>query len=337
MLKSSFSRALAVVVVTMLFLTSCDSGQLLDLALNPPGRKSIGGLNVGVNNFFVHREFGSINQQYNEIHSVLGRSQVRVLLAWTNDVQPNPNVEPNIGFFDSVLTSIPAGVEVVVVLAHTPNWMLDPSNWVDGNPRKTWVERWLRPVAARYGRLSRVVGFEIWNEPNLTVVASDTALDLENADNYFEMLQLGSSAVRSAAPGKLVVIAATKSIQQDFPNSLNYNKRLRDLGAENLVDVWNVHYYGSSFESVVTSNGVADFLNTIRLPIWVTESGEQGPNKQLAYVETAWPFLKEKIPSIDRFYYYQYASTEPVDSNYGLKTTDPSFPVSDLYIFFSDS
>jgi hypothetical protein len=108
---------------------------------------------------------------------------------------------------------------------------------------------------------------------------------------------------------------------------------LRDLGAADLVDVWNIHYYSRSFERVVQSNGIADFLNGLGKPVWITESGETGPTNQLDYAQTVWPFLRKEIPSIDRIYYYQFGETVlPVENNFGLRTTDPSFPVSDLYL-----
>ena len=161
-------------------------------------------------------------------------------------------------------------------------------------------------------------------------------MELENSDNYFELLVSGSNSIRQNAPGKLVLNAATVSIQQNFPSTLEYNMRLRDLGAVDLVDIWNIHYYSEAFENVVSSNGVGPFLRSLGRPIWVTESGEQGPNNQLAYAETVWPFLKEEIPQIERFYYFQYGETGPVESNFGLRTTDPSAPVSDLFISLRD-
>jgi len=154
--------------------------------------------------------------------------------------------------------------------------------------------------------------------------------------NYFDLLVKGYQAGKSIAGNKLIIMAATTSIQRNFPNVLRYNQALRDLGADGFTDIWNVHYYATSYESVVTNNGIGDFLNGISKPIWVTESGEQGPNKQLSYVETAWPFLQSKINGIQRFYYYQFGETGPIDNNFGLRTTDPSFPVSDLYLFFRD-
>lgn len=324
---------------TLLFiLLGCsDAGDLLGIALDPPSRKTIDTSLVGVNNFFVNREFGSTDEQYSEIRNTLGIRFIRILVAWTDAVQPSPNSNPDFNFYDSIVSRIPPGVDVLITVAHTPGWMADPANWINGNPRETWVKRWLEPVARRYGSAGGVVGFEIFNEPDLIVVASDNALGLELPENYFQMLQFGSAAIRVNAPGKLVLNAATASIQQDFPAHLDYNKKLRDLGAVNLVDVWNVHYYSKSYENVVISNGVASFLNSLGKPIWVTESGQQGPTEQLAYVETAWPFLKDEIPNIQRFYYYQFGETvQPVTNNYGLRTTDSSFPVSDLYVHLRD-
>ena len=69
-----------------------------------------------------------------------------------------------------------------------------------------------------------------------------------------------------------------------------------------------------------------------RLGIWITESGEQGPNDQLEYVETTWPFLTEKIPGISRIYYYEYSSTAAITQSFGLRNTDQAFPVSDFYV-----
>lgn len=334
-------RALALLLPFLFAVTglaSCgDAKDLVDLAVDSPERKPIDRSKVGINNFFVHPEFGSIESQYHEIRDTLGIPYVRMLAAWTTDVQPSPQSEPKFGFFDDILEAVPPGMDVLVVISHTPDWMGNSTNWSSNNPRYAWVTDWLTPIVTRYADHPSVVGFEIWNEPDLTTLASDSALGLENPDNYFDLLTFASRTVRRLAPGKLVVLGATQSIQQNFPNTLHFNERLQELGAEGLADVWSVHFYGTSFESLVTSNGVADFLNSLSLPIWVTESGERGVNKQLAYVETAWPFLTEKVPGIQRIYYYQYGDTVPVDVNFGLRTNDPSFPISDFYIWLRDN
>ncbi len=323
--------------VCLLSFAACtDAGELLDLALDSPSRKPIDRSRLGINNFFVDREFGTIEEQFLEIRDKLGINSVRILVAWTDGFQPTPTSQPVYGFFDDIVTSIPAGMDVIIVLAHTPSWMSNPDNWIQGNPRVTWVERFYRPTVRRYGRLPGVLGFEVWNEPDVLQVSSDAALELEDPDKYFELLTFASRATREEAPDRLIIGAATTSIQQNFPTTLRYNQRLKQLGAEGLIDVWTFHYYSTSFESVVTSNGVADFLNSLSVAVWLTESGETGPNSQLAYVETAWPFLRDQIPGIDRIYYYQFGETVlPVGNNFGLRTTDPEFPVSDLYVHLS--
>ena len=322
----------------LLMVTACDSGGLLDLAFNPPGRKPIDRSTVAVNNFFVNPEFGSIQGQFADIVGNLKITRIRLLFAWTDGVQPSPGSSLNYSFYDSIISQVPPGVQVVLVLAHTPSWMTNSANWTSGgNPRTTFVDRWVTPTVKRYANVAGVEAYEVFNEPDAITVASDAALGLTDPANYVEMMAYAYNRIHDNDSNALAVMAASQSIQQSFPTNLNYNKAMRDAGIENVTDVYNVHYYGTRFESVVTDNGVADFLNSISKPIWVTETGEQGPNEQLAYVETAWPFLTEKVPGIQRFYYYLYADTAPAASNYGLRTTDAQFPVSDLYVYLRDN
>lgn len=326
------------IVSVLSFASACnDASDLLDLALDPPERKPIDQTKLGVNNFFVDREFGSIPAQFSDIKNTLGIEHVRILMAWTSGVQETPDSPINFSFYDEIINAVPADVDILVVLAHAPDWMSNPANWYSNNPRYTWVVRWLRPVVERYATESSIIGFEVWNEPDVIVLPGDAALGLEQPENYIDLLNYSAQSIRDIAPNKKVVIAATQSIQQNFPTNLKYNKKLKELGAENLIDIWNIHYYGTSYESVITSSGVADFLNGLSIPIWLTESGETGVNDQLAYVERTWPFLIDKVPSIERTYYYEYANTAPVDNNFGLRTTDPAFPVSDLYLYLKNN
>ena len=288
-----------------------------------------------MNNFFLNQEiFGSIDAQYTEIRGTLKIPFVRILIAWTDGMQPSPNSDLNFGFSDDILNAIPNGVDVLVVLTHTPSWMSNSANWIGGDPRATFVQKFLRPVVRRYAGKRGIIGWEIFNEPDLITVASDEVLGLKDPANYFELLKQSHAAVRALDPTRLVVMAATISIQKDFPTPFNYNVALRDLGAQDYTDIWNVHFYGKQYDKL---SSIISFLNGLRVPIWVTESGEQGPNNQLAYVEEVWPFLTEKVPGIQRFYYYQFTGTEPVAQNFGLRTNDPAFPVSDLYVELRDN
>lgn len=326
-----------ILLLLSLIVAACSSDveDLIELA-DGVDRKTIDTSRIGVNNFFVDREFGSIAQQHAEIRNTLGIRFLRVLFSWNDAIQPTPGSTPNFSFYDDILASAPADSEVLIVVNNAPSWMINPSNHVvGGNPRATWVELWLKPVVARYNSDPRVIGYEIWNEPDLDEISGDAALVLADPVNYFELLSLGAPVVKAASPQKLVLNAATESINQEFPGNLNYNKTLVELGALNLVDVYNIHYYGQQFERVIGGDGIADFLNGLGKLIWLTESGEVGVNNQLKYVEETWPFLRERIGNLDRIYYYQYGETLPQE-HFGLKTTNPEFPVSDLYVHLRD-
>ena len=85
-------------------LSACDNtGDLLDLVIDPPGRETIDTSRLGLNNFFVDPEFGNIPQQYAEIQNTLGINSLRILMAWVNEVQPTPNSAPNFSFFDDIV------------------------------------------------------------------------------------------------------------------------------------------------------------------------------------------------------------------------------------------
>ncbi|NDC38957.1 MAG: hypothetical protein EBZ48_13055 [Proteobacteria bacterium] len=214
--------------------------------------------------------------------------------------------------------------------------MRSSANWIDGNPRTTFAERWVRPVVNRYRSNGRIVGWEIWNEPNTSGEENQTMGFVSNPANYVEMLARSFSLSRDLAPSKLVLNAATSAINQSYPDNLNYNRGMRDASALSFTDRWNVHYYGKQYENVVRNGGVADFLNGLPKPIWVTESGIQGVNKQLEYAERVWPFLMDEIPGIERIYQYQFTESTAPANSFGLKNLSADFPVSDLYIHLRD-
>ncbi len=322
-------------------ITGCGSAgditDLTDIVVDPPTRKEIDRSKVGVQNFFTNQDsFGSVAAQYQDIRGNLGIRFVRVLVPWIDALHGSPNSSYNFDQSDAILRSIPPGVDVLVTLAHTPSWFTDSSRWVNGNPRQAWVDRFLRPVVEHYANTPGIIGWEVFNEPDAVTIGSDGVLGLTNPQNYLELLRLSHAAIKSIDPNKLVVMAATRSIQQDWPLSFQYNEALRDGGALNFTDVWNIHYYGKQYEKVVVRDGVADFLNGLGKIVWVTESGIQGANNQLAYAQEVWPFLTDKIPAVQRIYYYTYSSTGAAASSFGMRNTDPVFPVSDLYVHLSN-
>ncbi len=299
-------------------------------------RKPIDTSRTGVNAFVNDSRFGSINSQFQEVQDTLRLGFVRVLFAWDDNVQPSPGSNPNFSFYDDIVRNIPGGMDVLVVVTGIPSWMRNSANWIDGDPRKTFVELWVRKVAERYAGNGALSAIQVWNEPNMAANGNNATLGLADPVQYVAMLSRAHSVIKAVAPGKRVINAATTSINQNYPGSLVYNQQMRDAGAEAFVDKWAVHYYGKQYERVVDNGGVADFLNSLTKPVWVTESGAQGVNSQLPYVEEVWPFLRERIPSIERFYYYQFTEATPPETTYGLRNLSGTAPVSDLYIYLRD-
>ena len=318
--------------------SACGSGaeDLLDLADGVP-RKTIDQSRVGTNAFFSEPEFGTVSQQFAELHRTVGIDHVRALFAWTDGVQSSPSAERNFGFYDQIAENIPPGVDVIVVLASLPNWMSNPGNWIDGDPRKTFVEEWVVPVARRYADNSRIVGWQIWNEPNMLANSENVVLDVaSNAGNYVDLLSTAYARIKAISPEKLVLNAATTSINQNFPDSVDYNRAMRDAGAEAVTDRWAIHYYGKQYENVSRPDGVKEFFEGVSKPIWVTESGQQGFDKQLDYAERTWPFLIEELSNVERIYQYRFVENAPAATTWGLRNSS-STPLSDLYVYLRDN
>lgn len=291
---------------------------------------------LGVNAFANDARFGSAASQFDEVRSTLRLKFVRILIGWDSLVQPTKSVFPDFSFFDIVVGSVPPDMDALLVLTGVPEWMGDPANWTNGDPRTTFIEEWLRPVVDRYGANQNVVGFQVWNEPNQENFENQVMGFTNDPEGYVDMLRRSAGVIKNGPGSKLVVTAATTAIDQNFPFSLNYNRRMRDAGVQQFADVWAIHYYGRHFESVVAPGGVRDFANGLALPIWVTESGAQGVDKQLEYGEQVWPFLRLTMPSIQRIYIYQFTEATPPDATYGLRNLSTDRPYSDLYIWLRD-
>ena len=315
-------------------MVACNSSIVKDGTeiINGVPRQTIDTDTLGVNAFANDGRFGSPAQQYQEVRSTLRLGFVRILVSWDSNAQPSASAPANLSFYDTLIEALPAGIDALLVMTNAPSWLSGSS----GDPRAIFIDQWVRPVVARYGGNPRVIGFQIWNEPNQNNTANNVMGFTNNAPLYVSTLKSAAAVVRSLAPAKLVVTAATTAINQNYPNTLDYNRAMRDAGAQSYADIWGVHYYGKQYENVVRPGGVADFANGLALPIWITESGAQGVNNQLAYGEEVWPYLQDKLNNIQRIYVYQFTEATPPETTYGLKNLSATMPVSDLYVWLRD-
>jgi len=334
--RAVFPRLLVIACLALTLGCNASVSDLVDVVDGVP-RKTIDVSKLGINAFANDSRFGSVASQLADVPNTLGLKYIRVLFRWDDAVQPSPSAKLNYSLFDSIAGNIPSGVDALVVLTGLPTWMNASVNWTDGNPRKTFVERWVAPVSKRYKSNGRIIGFQVWNEPNSALFPENDVLDVRTSpDNYLELLALAQNEIKANAPGKLVVNGATTAINQNFPDTLRYDQDLTDGGGQEFVDVWAVHYYGKQFENVVRSGGVENYLESLSRPIWITEIGAQGVNSQLAYGEQVWPFLLDKISGIQRIYVYQLTEDTASNVTYGLRNLDSAAPVSDLYVYLRD-
>lgn len=295
-----------------------------------PERRPINRGILGINSFFNDTRFGSIESQFSDIRSNLGISRFRVLVRWDDGAQGSPGSTPAFPLLDEII-SASGGAEILLITTGTPSWMNNSGNWVNGNPRTTFIEKWFKPLVQHVRSFSNVKSIQVWNEPNSPSFSENSVLGvLNNPSNYVELLAAARNVIDSEAPSINLLNASTSAINQNYPDTLEYNRAMIDAGAESLVDIWAIHYYGQQFENLIQDNGVADFLNQLSKPIWVSESGAQGINNQLKYGEETWPYLTDKVPGIQRIYIYQYAEPGDDNSSYGLRTLTN---VSDLYVW----
>lgn len=290
---------------------------------------------IGLNAFSNEPTFGSVASQMRETTNVLGIRNLRILLAWNDQIQATPNSPIFWNFYDEIVRSIPRRSKALVVITGLPSWMQNPAQWEDNNPRKTFVQRWVKAVVERYGDERRISSFQIWNEPNDANNADNKTLDIATSpSNYVSMLREAANYIRSNTRRKLVVGAATTSINQNYPEAFVYNEELKKAGIEQSADVYAIHYYGTNIERLYFSGGITSFIRSLSIPVWITESGERGLTEQESYTRTIWPFLQEMFPGIKRFYFYKFTDAENTASDsFGLKNTSGN---SDLYYYLKD-
>ena len=322
--------------IFLLAIVSCNSDDVKDAVDLADGveKKDLDYSILGINAFANDSRFGGSAGQYSEVRDTLKLNRVRVLFNWDDGVQPSPSSELKFSFFDSLISSIPEGMDILVVTAELPSWMSSRENWVNGNPRETFVREFFAKVVKRYPRVGT---WQVWNEPNDPANPDNNILGVTNsAVEYVEMLALAYSAMQQQGSGAQLINAATTAINQNYSGTLDYNRAMRDAGAQSFINAWAIHYYGKQYENVVRSGGVADFLNGLDKRIWVTESGEQGFDKQLDYAQRTFPYLKDKIDGLDRIYIYQFTEATGKNSTYGLRSLDGENPLSDLYVNLRD-
>jgi polysaccharide biosynthesis protein PslG len=271
-----------------------------------------------------------------------GLKSIRLDLCWCDFEQTGPGTyNPNyVRLSDSIVDAARArGLDVLVTLWGTPAWAnggaglnvppTDPSSYANA-----------AEGIARHFR-GRVVAWEVWNEPNLSVFWRGTAAD------YAQLLRPAYRALKAGDPSARVLFGG-----------LSYNddawlKRAYEAGAGGAFDVMATHPYQGrpdappeapddgkrwwlthvpSVRRVMKANGDA------RKPIWFTEFGwstftsapgasRRGvtPAQQADYLLRTIELVRSRYPYVQRLYWYNdrdTASGNAWEDNLGLLKRD---------------
>ena len=174
-------------------------------------------------------------------------------------------------------------LDLVLRLDHPPDWALssDGSVPIDVTAYTAFVSR----VADRYR--GRVMGYVIWNEPNLAIEWDGRPPD---PAGYVSLLCAARSAIRASDPGALVASAGLAPTNHDDTSAMDdrlYLQQIYAAGAGECFDVLGAHPYGFAYPPQ-DLHDAHDGLNFARLsdlraimvaagdsekPIWATELG----------------------------------------------------------------
>ncbi|MBI2964199.1 MAG: hypothetical protein HYY35_10630 [Deltaproteobacteria bacterium] len=325
-------RAGVHLLVAALAVSACglhgDVGDLGDLIFGNGG--DVPREQLGVQNEFFGNPKGGPAAQAADIRNTLGLRHIRTSFFFDESFLPSEGASPNFSRFDTILAAIPPDTDLLPILAYAPRWLANRADWKD-----VFVDRYVIPLLDRYGGDGRIVGWEIWNEPDAFCngrVAPPGVLDCSPRD-YVDLVARVAPEIRRRSGG-LVVGGATTSINQSFPSHFDYNKDMVNAGLLPLIDVYTFHWYGSQLEKL-TFGGIADFLNDTGMLVWCTESGEQGSTRQLQHAEDVFPALDDEIDHLERIYVFTYFDGAGSADTFGLVSAEGI--ESDLYQFLRDS
>lgn len=295
-----------------------------------PKKKDIDLQWFGVNAFFNQPSLGTMQEQADDISKTLGVKHIRILVQWNDHSQPSRLDEIKPDFSDAILKNISDDTQVIMVITGEPSWLFE----IHDTERIRYFVRFCRKIMEHYKDDHRVVGYQIGNEPNNTDFTENRLLGFRNPDLYLQALAQAYKISKEIDSNKLILMAATTSIVQNYPDTLNYNKTLLENKVEKFCDVYCIHYYGDrNFINLMRPGGAFQFLKEIKNDIWVTEVGENVFNEHLDYARVMMPFLISKIPNIKRFYWYQYDGGGTTET-FGLRNTTGAF--SRLYAYLKN-
>jgi Cellulase (glycosyl hydrolase family 5) len=212
-------------------------------------------------------------QRVDEFLQISDRHGIRPLIVffdgvWDPDPQSGPQRRPRTG-------------------VHNSGWVQSPGRVVLADPRKQdALKEYVTEVVRRYGDDDRVLGWDLFNEPDNPNKNSYGPLELPNKDEAAaRLVRLSFEWARAAGPKQPLTVGVWRLENWDQPEQLNEVHR----AALELSDVISFHDYG---KPEVTERRINE-LKTYSRPLLCTEFMARGNGSTF---EEALPlFKKERV------------------------------------------
>jgi hypothetical protein len=223
-----------------------------------------------------------------------GASLMRVDVGWASLQEDGPSSWSSwyLGRLDRMVAAADArGISLLLTFMNTPCWASSAPESLKQACEGAWWERgvtayppsdagdYARALAflvRRYG--SRVLAWEIWNEPNLGEFWKSS----DPAGAYARLLKAAYPAAKAAYPGAHIIGGSLSQSDHAF------TRRLYELGARGSFDAFSLHPYSDDVSPLDPRSGIDarySFVRGVqkvrevmlafgdRSPVWLTESG----------------------------------------------------------------
>jgi hypothetical protein len=257
------------------------------------------------------------------------------------------------------------GLELVIRLDMPPAWAVVRE--ANGLPFDLVAYAdFVSAVAARYR--GHVLGYIIWNEPNLAAEWSRSRQEgaergilseewVADPADYVGLLGVAFDRIRAADPQALVVAAGLAPTNEISPRALDDRPFLRGMyaaGANDCFDVLGIHDYGYGL-SPEDERGAHGGLNLARIldlheimqkhdaakPVWITELGytvqtgrhpSVGEEDQASYLTGAFKRVKQEWPWVDMLAVWNLCyGRPPGDEMSGYSLVEPDLRPRQAY------
>jgi len=253
------------------------------------------------------------------------------------------NMEPRRGeylYLDKLDTIVAAavarGVAPLISVAETPEWANGDGPWVPPRDPQDYAN-FVGMLASRYA--GRVIGWEIWNEPDLALFWKPKP----DPNLYAKLLIDAGAAVRNADPGALVVGGSIT-----FGN-IRYLEALYDAGVKGAFDALAVHPYtlthapGDASDRYHSLTAILDDARAslvahgdAKIPVWVTEFGWAVVGANSVSEDDRIDYFKRTIPIIRARPWVQVLTMYTIDIRdsvrYGLSSNGVRSPAWRAYV-----